>query len=339
MKLVAILAAFAAALWLACAGPASAHKLDSGFLEIRELGPGAWSVVFKVPQAAGRPLHIRAVLPENCTPRASGKLSPTGTAFVARWIAGCTGGISGQKITVEGLASTRTDVLLRVEAVDGSSRTALLTSEVPTYTVEDRPSLVEVVRTYFRLGVEHILFGIDHLLFILAMILLVRGNMRLIKTVTAFTVAHSITLSAATLGYVHVPGPPVEAAVALSIVFVATELAQRRPDALRFSERYPWIIAFAFGLLHGFGFAGALAETGLPEHEIPAALLTFNLGVEVGQLVFIAAVLILRSLAAMATAAVPHNGRADRLAQICMVYAIGAVSAFWIIDRIAGFTA
>ena len=162
---------------------------------------------------------------------------------------------------------------------------------------------------YLKLGVEHILFGVDHLLFVLALLIITDGTMRLIKTVTAFTVAHSITLTAATLGFVHVPQPPVEATIALSIVFVAAEIVHQRGGREGITARAPWVVAFTFGLLHGFGFAGALSEIGLPQGDIPLALLFFNVGVEVGQLLFIAAVLGVHRADAPHPGAVPALGR------------------------------
>jgi hydrogenase/urease accessory protein HupE len=194
---------------------------------------------------------------------------------------------------------------------------------------------MEVAATYLQLGVEHILGGIDHLLFILALLILVKGVGRLVATVTAFTFAHSLTLAAATLGFVYVPGPPVEAAIALSIVFVAAEIIHSRQGKMALTERFPWIVAFTFGLLHGFGFASALNEVGLPQSTIPVALLFFNVGVEVGQLIFIASVFALMAL-----------GR--YLAQRLSVsqptwswrippYAIGTIAALWVIQRTVSF--
>jgi hypothetical protein len=184
-----------------------------------------------------------------------------------------------------------TDVLLRVERQDGAAQTHRLTPAAPSVVVTAAPGALAVAGTYLRLGIEHILLGFDHLLFVLALLILVGPNRRLIGTVTAFTVAHSLTLAAATLGAVHLPAAPVEATIALSIAFVAAEIVHARRGVLSLTERKPWIVAFAFGLLHGLGFAGALAAVGLPQRAIPLALLFFNVGVEVGQLCFIAAVL------------------------------------------------
>jgi len=192
-----------------------------------------------------------------------------------------------------------------------------------------------VVRTYLLLGVEHILSGFDHLLFVLALLLLVTGARRLIATVTAFTLAHSLTLAGATLGFVNMPGPPIEATIALSIMFVASEILHSRRGRQGLTEQYPWVVAFTFGLLHGFGFAGALAQIGLPQASIPIALLFFNVGVEVGQLLFIASVFAAIALARQVTRRIDLPQPA--WAWAVPPYAIGAIAASWVIQRIVAF--
>ena len=226
-----------------------------------------------------------------------------------------------------------TDVLVRLERADGTTQVTRLTPSAPSFVVEAAPGARAVARTYALLGVERILSGIDHLLFVLALIIITRGSWRLFKTVTAFTAAHSITLSLAALGFVHVPPAPVEAVVALSIVFVAAEIVHGRQGRPGLTERAPWVIAFTFGLLHGFGFAGALSQIGLPPHDIPLALLSFNVGVEVGQLLFVALVFAVVAIARRIArrAAFPRPEWAWRVAP----YAIGGLSAFWLIQRVA----
>jgi hydrogenase/urease accessory protein HupE len=201
--------------------------------------------------------------------------------------------------------------------------------------VPSQPNSLEVARTYFLFGVEHILLGIDHLLFVLALLLLVNGTRRIIATVTAFTLAHSITLAGATLGFVHMPGPPIEAAIALSIAFVASEIIHGRQGRAGLTERYPWVVAFTFGLLHGFGFSAALTEIGLPQNSIPIALLFFNIGVEIGQLLFIACVFATIAVARQITrrVSVPQVAWARAVPP----YAIGSLAVFWVIQRIAAF--
>ncbi|MDX1374166.1 MAG: HupE/UreJ family protein, partial [Burkholderiales bacterium] len=227
--------------------------------------------------------------------------------------------------------STMTDTLARIEFADGTTWLQRLTPQAPAALIPARPSAWSVAGTYLGLGVEHILLGIDHLLFVLALLLLTRGTWRLVKTVTAFTVAHSITLALAALGVVHVPQAPVEAVIALSIVFVAAEILRARAGREGIAARAPWIVAFAFGLLHGFGFAGALAQTGLPEGHIPLALLFFNLGVEAGQLLFIAAVLSAIALIRNVRFTLP------RWSASVTPYAIGSLAMFWVIQRVAAF--
>ena len=222
-------------------------------------------------------------------------------------------------------------MIVRVERRDGTSQVERVLPENPRFTVKAPAGSGEVAWSYLVLGIEHILSGIDHLLFVLALLLIVRGGKRIFLTITAFTAAHSITLVAATLGWVHVPGPPVEAMIALSIVFVAAEIVRGSQGKEGLTARAPWLVAFTFGLLHGLGFAGALAEVGLPQKAIPIALLTFNVGVEIGQLIFVAVVLV-------ATAALTRL-RPMRRAWTPYVapYAIGAVAMFWVIERVGAF--
>src|SRR5438046_3670701 len=200
-------------------------------------------------------------------------------ASTERWSIKRPGGLIGSKINIDGLAATTTDVLVRIENLDGTTQVTRLTPSSPSFVVSAAPGALEVCRTYLVLGVEHILFGVDHLLFVLALLILVKGWRKLVGTITAFTVAHSITLAAATLGFVHVPSKPVEATIALSILFVACEIVHRRWGRIGLTETWPWIIAFTFGLLHGLGFAGALREVGLPPDALPLALAFVDVGV------------------------------------------------------------
>jgi len=208
-----------------------------------------------------------------------------------------------------------------------------LTPGETSFKIKAETSHFEVVKVYTALGIEHILLGIDHLLFVFALLLIVVGWRRLLGTITAFTLAHSITLAAATLGYVHVPQPPVEAVIALSILFLATEIVHGQRGRPGTAERFPWLVAFIFGLLHGFGFAGALSEIGLPGQSIPLALLFFNVGVEVGQLIFVAVVVGAGWLLRQVIEKTPLS-----YAKIVTSYAIGSVAAFWTIERIIAFS-
>ncbi len=316
---------------LAISAPIHAHEVRPGYLEIRQTETETFDVLWKVPARGRLKLAIYARLPDNCVPLSAVVSTKGGGAFTDRWTVTCPGGLSGGTIVIDGLSGTLTDVLARIERVDGSSQVFRLSPDAPAIVIEAAPGWQQIAGTYLGLGVEHILSGIDHLLFVLALLLLVKGWRRLVATVTAFTVAHSLTLAAATLGFVYVPQRPIEAVIALSIVFVAAELVRLKSGQVSLTQRWPWAIAFTFGLLHGFGFAGALNEIGLPQQAIPLALLFFNVGVELGQLLFIAAVLILGALARRFIVAMPT------WAPQLPAYGIGAVAAFWTIERVAGF--
>ncbi|MCW8833514.1 MAG: HupE/UreJ family protein [Colwellia sp.] len=330
---------FSIALWLnplffsAC----FSHALEPGYLEIKAQYDDVYTITWKVPQVGGLPMNISALLPENCQYRHAPNLSFTGNAFSTNWTTNCAGGVGGQEVFIEGLNSTATDVLVRVQSISGEVATLLLTPEYPNKILPISPSIWDVITTYLVLGIDHILVGIDHLLFVLALIILVSSKWKLFKTITAFTLAHSITLSAASLGYITIYTPVVEAIIALSIVFLAVEILKRRTGELRLSERKPWLVAFLFGLLHGLGFASALSETGLPKNEIPTALLTFNIGVEIGQLIFISVILILVKASDIICQYSNIGSIARRLSLHSVVYLIGGISAYWLIERIAGF--
>ena len=311
------------------------HALEPGYLEIREIDQALYAVVWKKPAVAGAPMPIAARLPASCDPRMADGLSWDGTAYYARWTATCADGIAGGEVAIAGLDQTSTDVLVRILFADGTTRTQRLTPTSTSFVVAAQPGSLEIARTYFGFGVEHILLGIDHLLFVLALLILVKGTRRLVATVTAFTLAHSMTLAGATLGWVYMPGPPLEAAIALSIAFVAAEIVHGRQGRPGLTERYPWVIAFTFGLLHGFGFAGALTQVGLPQVEVPLALLFFNIGVEVGQLVFIAAVFAVLWIFRLVVrhARLPEVQGAPALS----AYLIGGLAMFWVVERTVAF--
>ena len=308
-----------------------AHEVRPGYLAVRQTDAESFDVLWKVPAKGDLRLSLHARLPENCTAMAPRASYFGGGASTERWSVTCPGGLTGGTIAIDGLSGTMTDVLVRIERSDGTTLVTRLSPADPSFVVEASPSAMKVAGTYAGLGVEHILLGIDHLLFVLALLILVEGRRRLVGTITAFTVAHSLTLGAATLGFVSVPQTPVEAIIALSIVFVASEIAHARQGRPGLTQRWPWIVAFTFGLLHGFGFAGALTEIGLPAQAVPLALLFFNVGVEAGQLLFIAAVGVVIVVARRV--ALPQPAWAWRVP----AYGIGAVAAFWSIERVAGF--
>jgi hydrogenase/urease accessory protein HupE len=244
----------------------------------------------------------------------------------------CEEGLAEQSISVSGLQLTSTDVLLRLEFLNGNSQSVQLTPAKRTYRVQAETSSMQVVNTYTWFGIEHILFGVDHLLFVFALLLIVNSTRRLIITITAFTLAHSITLGAATLGYVYIPQQPVEAVIALSILFLAVEIVHGKQGRSGYAAKWPWLVAFIFGLLHGFGFAGALAEIGLPQQAIPLALVFFNVGVELGQLLFVSGVILLAWFLRYL-----NQQKILKRAETLVVYSIGGLSSFWLFERVSLF--
>jgi HupE / UreJ protein len=321
--LVAYMALFAAA-------PAAAHEVRPAYLELTERTPGVFDVLFKTPIQGDFRLALSVAISGQVEQTTSVVSRVAGNAMVQTWQIRAAP-LAGQQVRVAGLQNTLSDALLRIEFLDGRSWEQRLTPASPQATIPAAQSGTGVAATYLGLGVEHILLGFDHLLFVLGLILLTTSLRQLVKAITAFTAAHSITLAAAALGIVHVPPKPVEAAIALSIAFVALEIIHARAGKAGFAAKAPWMVAFAFGLLHGFGFAGALSEIGMPAGHIPVALLFFNLGVEAGQLMFVAAV--------MALTAVVHISRLPlpRWAPLVPPYAIGSVAVFWMIQRISVF--
>jgi hydrogenase/urease accessory protein HupE len=323
---------------LACCFASVTHAdvFRPAYLELREAGhdeSGAdlYDVMWKRPALGDSRLAIQIRFPQGTT-----QLSPpqgvfNDNAYIERWQISRPGGLTGQTLSVDGIIGGVTDVIVRIERLDGTSQVERLLPQSPQVTVKAATGTAEVAWSYLVLGVEHILGGVDHLLFVLALLLIVRGSRRILLTITAFTVAHSITLVSATMGWMNVPGPPVEAMIALSIVFVAAEIVHGLRGRPGLTARAPWIVAFSFGLLHGFGFAGALAQVGLPQKAVPLALLMFNVGVEVGQLMFVAF--------AVGARAVLTRLPAPKQAWTSYAppYAIGCVAMFWVIERLAAF--
>ncbi len=319
---------------LVLAAPATADVFRPAYLQLKQVDAENYQVLWKVPALDERTtLKVRPLFPQNSRETSERRSSFAGSALVQRWTVSVPGGLEGQPISFSGLAALGLDVLVRAERLDGSEQLARILPVDPNFVLEPGQGPLEVVSTYTVLGFEHILIGLDHLLFVFALILLVRSPRQLILTVTAFTIAHSITLALATLDIVQVPGPPVEAMIALSIVFVAQEILARNAGHAGLATRKPWLVAFSFGLLHGLGFAGALAEVGLPHNAIPLALLFFNVGVELGQLTFIGAVLgvaaLLRRLLGMTSE--------PRWVVALQAYLIGGFASYWLIERIAAF--
>jgi hydrogenase/urease accessory protein HupE len=316
--------------------PSAADEFRPAYLLLRQVDAVTYDVLWKVPALdEATTLNLRPSFPEGTRSLTPMRSSFASGAAVQRWRIAVAGGLAGKAIEFHGLSASPIDVLVRVERTDATAQLGRVLPIEPRFVVTASPGPFDVVQTYTVLGIEHILTGYDHLLFVLALVLLVDTTRRLVAAITAFTAAHSLTLFAATLGWLHVPGQPVEAVIALSIVFVASEIVHGRQGRSGLTERYPWTVAFVFGLLHGLGFAGALAQVGLPQASIPSALFFFNVGVEIGQLLFITAVL--------ATTAVGH--RVLRLSTWRVPgwlwrvppYAIGGVASFWVAQRVAAF--
>jgi hydrogenase/urease accessory protein HupE len=301
------------------------------YLELRDAGNDRYDVTWKVPAQGEMRLAVRVQFPVDTVQITRPEGLFVSNAFVERWQVSHPGGLVGATVAIDGLAGGVTDVIVRVERLDGTSQVERLLPQSPQFTVEPSAGTAEVAWSYLVLGVEHILTGVDHLLFVLALLLIVRGSKRILITITAFTVAHSITLVAATLGWMHVPGPPVEAIIALSIVFVAAEVVHGLRGKPGLTARAPWLVAFTFGLLHGFGFAGALAEVGLPGKAIPVALLMFNVGVELGQILFVAVAIAAGTLIARLPV------RRHAWMPYAAPYAIGSVAMFWVVERVGAF--
>ncbi len=309
-----------------------ADEIRPGYLELKENGPHVFSVLWKVPAKGDKKLSLHAQLPLNCINKTQPNAQLVNAAYIQRWITVCDGGLVEQSISIKGLNSTNTDVLLHLEFISGTSQTVQLTPANYSYRVLAEASSLQIISTYTGLGIEHILFGVDHLLFVFALLLIVNGKRRLLWTITAFTVAHSITLAGATLGFMHVPQQPVEAVIALSILFLAVEIVHGKQGRPGYAASWPWLVAFIFGLLHGFGFAGALAEIGLPQQAIPLALIFFNIGVELGQLLFVLGVVLLGWAL--------HQLKQQKLlnrAETAVIYSIGGISSFWLFERINSF--
>jgi hypothetical protein len=328
---VRLLIALAIGLVGLAAVPLHAHELQPGFLDLHETAPGNYEVLWKLPSLGSSDVRmpIVPVFPETCRQLGEARSSRAGTAWLFTARLQCTGGLAGKTIAIEGLEAFVTDVLVRMQRADGTVETHVLKPLQPSVTLQGAGEARRGASAYLYLGIEHILLGIDHLLFVLGLLLIVRDRWMLVKTVTAFTIAHSITLAVATFGIARVPAAPLNVAIALSILFLGPEVVRVWRGETSFTIRHPWVVAFAFGLLHGFGFASGLAQLGLPRNEIPLALLLFNVGVEIGQLAFVLIILLLERSFRLLQVNWP------RLVQRMPGYAVGTLGAFWTIQRLA----
>jgi hydrogenase/urease accessory protein HupE len=318
---------------LLSAGMAFAHPLSPVLLELVETARGAFEVRWKTSLQRVPGSDLQPELPTVCRSVGDVVTREVEGGLERRWTVRCDPSLIGERVGFRGLGAARVDGLVRVELSDGRTVRGVVRAAEPTMMVPAAVERSAVFLDYLRLGFEHILGGIDHLLFVFGLLLLVDGTASLVRTITAFTVGHSVTLSLAALGVVRYPTALMELIIAVSVLLVAIELTRRVPPMSTLMRRWPWAVAGAFGLLHGLGFAGALAEVGLPENEIPAALLSFNAGIEIGQLAFVAAVLPLRSVVRRMFASIP------RWAEMVPIYAMGSLAAAWCFERLAAWLA
>ncbi len=307
-----------------------AHEIRPAYLEIKQTTETSYQVLWKIPLLGNKAPRIDPILPDNFTlKQIDDEFLPD--AYIRKYEGIYTEGLNGKEIAIKGLDLTLVDVLVQINLLDESSYTLLLQPDKAQAVIPKEPNKWEVIQLYILLGIEHILIGIDHLLFVLGLLLLVKGIKPLIQTITAFTLAHSITLGAATFDLIKVPQAPVEAVIALSIVFLAKEYISLKEGKESLTAKHPWIVAFTFGLLHGFGFAGALSEIGFPQKEVPLALFTFNVGVELGQLIFIGIIMILWQV--LKKINLPHPKWTWKI----LPYAMGIMASFWLVERVVAF--
>lgn len=316
---------------------AQADEYRPAYLEFKQISDDEFRMLWKVPaKGQSKRLSLYVSFPGDVIQKSEPIGAFIGGAYIERSTISRQGGLAGVEVAIEGLQRVSTDVLVRIQRLDGTSETARLNASSTSFFVKGAPQFWGVVNTYLVFGVEHILNGFDHLLFVTCLIFIAGSWRRILITITGFTLAHSITLTLAGLELVQLPLPPIEATIALSIIFLAREIVLNRRDTLTW--RYPVAVSVTFGLLHGFGFASALSEIGLPQTEIPTALLAFNVGVEIGQILFVATMLVVFWLIAKGLK-VMQSGSADWLQKIegPMAYGIGSIAMFWTVERVYGF--
>lgn len=314
---------------IVCAGLVSGHESQPGTLEIKQLAADRYDVTWRAPIYYGKPHPAQLQLPENWRNivQQTERRQADSIVFKRVVAVGSEKSIEGEFIYFPGLESTITDIFVRLTRLDGTMMTAVVRPTKPYVELRGERSWFATAGEYTVLGFHHIMLGVDHLLFVLGLMLIVQGRVMLLKTITAFTVAHSITLGISTLGYASIPLPPLNAAVALSILFLGPEIVRSWRGETSLTIRYPWIVAFMFGLLHGFGFASGLSTTGMPRSELPWALLFFNVGVELGQLVFVFTAL------ALAKSFKILEVRWPQWAVALPGYTVGSLGAYWTIQR------
>ena len=306
------------------------HEVRPAYLQIVQTSETTYEVFWKVPSMGDAVPKIHPVFPPFFTVEELKRPNQIPGSVIYSYKISSDKTLQGKILTIDGLNKTLIDALVTVTYLNGEKVTMMLQPDKDSSIIPGETSTYDVIKTYSKLGIEHILLGIDHLLFVLALIIITRGKWKIIKTITAFTIAHSITLSLAALGLVNFPVPPVEAVIALSIVFLAVEIIKNQNGQETLTSKKPWLVAFTFGLLHGFGFAGALSNIGLPQNDIPFALAFFNVGVEIGQIAFVIVALLFIKL-------LSYKKDWSIFIKKVPPYAIGSIAAFWMIERIIAF--
>ncbi len=306
------------------------HEIRPAYLQIVQINENTYNVFWKVPSRGDAVPKIHPIFPATFMVETLRKPNQISGSVIYSYKISSEETLQGKFLSIEGLNKTLIDVLVNVAYLNGEKVTILLQPDKDASIIPGETSTYDIIVTYSKLGIEHILFGIDHLLFVLALLIITKGKWKILKTITAFTLAHSITLSLAALGYVNFPPPPVEAVIALSIVFLAVEIIKNLDGRQTLTSKKPWLIAFTFGLLHGFGFAGALSAIGLPQMDIPWALAFFNVGVEIGQIAFVIAILAIVKLLSMKKEWPIYIRKIP-------AYAIGSIAIYWMIERLLRF--
>lgn len=309
-----------------------AHEMEPALLDIKQLTAQQFEINWRAPIYYKKPHPSTLVLPEHWQILLNKPVKQVKDSHLYSQIVSIgDSDINNDQIYIKNLESTTTEVFVRILWLDQHKTSLLVLPESPYVNLQGKKNVWHVAKDYMLLGISHILEGIDHLSFVLLIMWLVTVKKKLLITITAFTVAHSLTLAAASTGMITVPGSPVEALIALSIVFMASELLKIKQGGESLTAEYPWLVAFLIGLIHGLGFSGALQEIGLPEHDLLLALVTFNVGVELGQLLFIGAIL----LVSYVFNKIPHNRPA--WLNIVPVYLLGSIASFWFIERVSQF--
>ncbi|HIP51971.1 MAG TPA: HupE/UreJ family protein [Campylobacterales bacterium] len=309
-----------------------ADILKPAYLEVVQKDERTYGILLKVPVIEDKKTLLTVKEIEGCKVKKTPVISLINDAHITRYDLVCTKDLKGKVIGLEGLEDSELDVLLRLDFLDKSSQSVLLNAFTDSYQIKEDASSMQIIQTYTWLGITHILMGFDHLLFVFLLLLIVQNMRLLFLTISAFTLAHSMTIAGATLGFVSLPQQPVEAIIALSIVFLALEIVYKKQGKVGLTFQYPWLIAFIFGLLHGFGFAGALAEIGVPQQAVILALIFFNIGVEVGQLMFVLIIV----LVALALRYIVSVKLMEKL-EMFVLYAIGGLASFWMFERVLAF--